>query len=111
MKKKARFTDLSQVLKKIPNEKRAIAERMIEELLFMEDTLTELKKVVRESGAVELFEQGSQSFLRESPALKSYNSTLQKYLLLQKNLFDLVGVLPEEEKENPIYEFIREGVS
>lgn len=78
-KKQIISTDFSEILEKIPSDKKKIAENLIDELSFMRETLADLKDQVRKTGTIEQFEQGRQSFLRESPALKSYNTTVQRY--------------------------------
>lgn len=99
-KKKNEFTD---ILKKIPEDKKKIAANIIDELLFMKETLADLKSQVKENGTVEHFKQGKQNFLRESPALKSYNTTVQRYSQLYKQLIDILpktpdsGILPGDE--------------
>jgi len=103
--------DFSKILEKIPEDKKSIGESLVEELIFMKETLEELKKQIREKGTVELFEQGKQNFLRESPALKSYNTTVQRYSMLYRQLCDLAGKTQEAEKSNPVYDFIKEGMS
>ncbi len=96
-KKKNEFSD---ILKKIPEDKKKIAENIVDELLFMKETLADLKAQVKENGTVEHFEQGKQNFLRENPALKSYNTTVQRYSQLYKQLTDILpkttdsGVMP-----------------
>ena len=109
MRKKTRKKDFTQILEKIPSDKKMIGEKLIEELSFMEETLTDLKKQIRETGTIEHFEQGKQNFLRESPALKSYNTTVQRYSMLYRQLCDLAGKTQEAEKSNPVYDFIKEG--
>lgn len=99
-------TELKELLTKIPEDKQTIAARLIDELVFMQKTLTTLKRQIDENGTVELFEQGKQSFMRESPALKSYNTTIQRYSALYKQLCDM---LPKEEptKSNAVYDFLK----
>jgi len=70
-------------------------------------TLDDLKIQVEEGGTVEMFKQGSQEFLRESPALKAYNTTVQRYSLLYKQLTELLPKEAQEGKENALYEFIK----
>lgn len=89
------YKNLTQLLELIPQEKRPIAKKLITELNFMASTLTQLRRMVKDTGAVELFKNGKQEMLRESPALKSYNTTVQRYSLLYKQLIDL---LPKEAK-------------
>lgn len=99
-------TELKEILTKIPEDKQTIAARLIDELVFMQKTLATLKRQIDENGTVELFEQGKQSFMRESPALKSYNTTIQRYSSLYKQLCDM---LPKEEttKSNAVYDFLK----
>lgn len=101
---------LKKLVALVPENKQAIAEKLAGEIAFMAATLEELKKTINEKGATDLFKQGSQQFLRENPAMKSYNTTIQRYSLLYKQLADL---LPKQEQElasdNGLYEFIKKG--
>lgn len=108
-RKKALPPEFKAILEKIPEDKRTIGEGLIEELLFIADTMKDLKKEVKETGAVEHFQNGKQDFLRESPALKSYNSLVQRYGSLYKQLSDLMGKSQEAEKSNAVYDFIKGG--
>lgn len=109
MARKKIDNELKEILEKIPADKKAIAGRLAEEIIFMQETLTDLKKQIKDTGTVEYFVQGKQNFLRESPALKSYNNTLKQYTSVYKQLCDL---LPKEDSKpvsNPLYDFIKEG--
>jgi len=103
------YRTIKDLLKLIPDEKQPIAKKLVTELNFMSKTLASLRKMVNEQGAIELFENGKQKMLRESPALKSYNTTIQRYSLLYKQLCDLLpkDVEKPTEEVNPIYDFIR----
>lgn len=85
---------LDNILKKIPAEKMNEATLISEEMKFILITIEELKKDIQEKGAVEHFEQGKQNFLRESPALSSYNKLMKTYDTFYKNLIALV---PKED--------------
>lgn len=85
---------LKKLLKLIPEERKAIGENLLKEIAFMTSTLAELKRTVEEKGTVDLFKQGKQEFMRESPALKSYGTIIQRYSLLYKQFTDL---LPKPE--------------
>ena len=85
---------LRQILKLVPTDRKFVGEKLIAELHFMDATLAALRATVTEKGVVEDFEQGKQKFMRESPALKAYNTTIQRYSLLYKQLCDL---LPKPE--------------
>lgn len=102
-------SELKKILERIPENKKDIGKRLADELIFLNETLNELKIQVKERGTIEEFIQGKQNFLRESPALKSYNNTLKSYSNLYKQLSDLLPKEPEENKENAIYDFLKEG--
>lgn len=108
MARKRITTELKEVLQKIPEDKQTIAARLVDELVFMQKTLAALRRQIDENGTVELFEQGKQSFMRESPALKSYNTTIQRYSTLYKQLCDM---LPKDEpqKTSDVYDFLKNG--
>lgn len=101
--------ELKKIVALVPEDRRAVAERLTDELTFMAQTLQNLRKAVADRGAVELFEQGTQKFLRESPALKGYNTTVQRYSLLYKQLTDLLPKQAPAPPENPMENFIMEG--
>lgn len=103
-KNKRQFT---KMLKLVPEDKKPIAEKLIKEILFMSNTLDDLKEQVKEGGTIELFKQGSQEFMRESPSLKAYNTTVQRYSLLYKQLTDLLPKSAQENKDNALYDFIK----
>lgn len=109
MARKRTSTELKEILEKIPEDKKTIAGRLADELVFMQATLSDLKKQIKEHGTVELFEQGKQKFMRESPALKSYNTTIQRYSALYKQLTDLLPKEQEVQKSNAVYDFLKEG--
>ena len=104
------LAELKKIVALVPKDRRAIAERLADELAFMSKTLQSLRESVAERGSVELFEQGSQRYLRESPALKSYNTTVQRYSLLYKQIIDLLPKQAPTPPENPAQKFILEGM-
>lgn len=108
MARRKRVAQLEEILEKIPQEKRYIGEKIATELIFMDGTLTELKRQIKENGTVEHFQQGKQEFLRESPALKSYNQTIQRFSQLYKQLADLLPKSAETAGSNVIYDFLKE---
>ena len=100
---------LNKIVKLVPDDRKPIAEKLVEEIAFMGKTLDELKATVEEHGAIDLFKQGSQEFLRESPALKAYNTTIQRYSLLYKQLADLLPKQTQENADSALYEFLKQG--
>ena len=71
------LTRLRKLVKLVPDNKKGVANSLIKELSFMAGTLEELKENITEHGAVDYFKNGKQEMWRESPALKSYNTTIQ----------------------------------
>lgn len=100
--------DFEMIISKISEDKKPIAEKLIKELTFMNKTLDTLKAVVEENGPVEDFKQGTQEFMRESPALKGYNTTIQRYSLLYKQLEGLLPKVPIDTKGDALLQFINE---
>jgi regulator of replication initiation timing len=101
--RKAEQRKLSKIAKNVPEIKKGVADSLIKELSFMAVTLEELRENVGEHGAVEWFVNGSQEMWRESPALKSYSTLIQRYGNLYKQLCDL---LPKEEQQKARDEFL-----
>lgn len=99
---------LKPMLKLIPADRAAIGERLIEEIAFMTATLAALRASIEEHGVEDHFKQGKQEFMRESPALKAYNTTIQRYSLLFKQLTDLLPKPEPTDKTNgELLEFIK----
>jgi len=109
MARKTIKAEYKAILEKIPEDKKTIGVKLIEELSFIEKTLASLKRQIEENGELEHFKQGKQDFIRESPALKSYNTTVQRYSVMYRQLTDLIGKSQEAEKSNAVYDFLKEG--
>ncbi|AXF57420.1 hypothetical protein [Salicibibacter kimchii] len=111
-KKKANVsTDMKkvkQLLKQIPEDRQPIAQGIYNELIFIQNTLIELRQQVEEEGATAMFQQGKQEFLREHPALKAYNTTIQRFSLLYKQLVELLPDTDEQQETDELMEFIKE---
>jgi len=105
--RKKKDIGLETILNRLPEDKRPIGEKLIRELVFMEKTLERLRIQIEETGEIEHFQQGKQDFYRESPALKAYNSTVQRYSVMCRQLSDMMGKSAEAEKSNAVYDFIK----
>ena len=101
------YKEFEEILDKVPPDKKQIGERLVEELLFMRKTLESLKKVIERDGPVELFEQGKQKFTRENPAMKSYNTTVNRYSQLYRQLTELMPKTPDAQQNNALSDFIK----
>ena len=80
---------LTNLFKDIDSNKRLTAKGLIEEASFMKATLQELKAMIDESGPIDEMPQGEYSILREHPALKSYNTMVQRYTNIINQLTNL----------------------
>ena len=80
---------LTNLFKDIDANKRLTAKGLIEEASFMKATLQELKVMIDEDGPIDEMPQGEYSILREHPALKSYNTMVQRYTNIINQLTNL----------------------
>ena len=85
---------LTNLFKDIDANKRLTAKGLIEEASFMKATLQELKEMIDEQGPIDDMPQGEYSILREHPALKSYNTMVQRYTNI---INQLTSLHPKEE--------------
>lgn len=85
---------LTRIFKEIEKNKRLTTKGLIEEAAFMKATLKELKASIDESGPIDEMQQGEYSILREHPALKAYNTMVQRYTTVIK---ELINSLPKEQ--------------
>ncbi len=101
--------ELERMIDLVPANRQPVAVRLVRELNFMSKTLDILRAEIDQRGPVDLFKQGVQEFLRENPALKAYNTTIQRYSLLFKQFNDLI---PRQEDDGPtdaLLQFINGG--
>ena len=106
--KAADLRKLKKMLKLVPVEQKPIGEKLVAEIVFMTGTLAELKKTIEEKGVVDNFKQGKQQFMRESPALKAYNATIQRYSLVCKQFVALLPKPePNDKAQNELLEFLK----
>ena len=87
---KKEMMKLRRLFKNLPKDKMKAADGLIQEAAFMKVTLEETRHVIDQEGILEKFEQGAQKFLREHPATKVYNTMIQRYATVCKQLFDMI---------------------
>lgn len=85
---------LTRLFKDVDSNRRLTAKGLIEEASFMKITLQELKKEIDKNGPIDEMPQGDYSILREHPALKSYNTMVQRYTNI---INQLTNLHPKEE--------------
>lgn len=84
---------LTLIFKEVDSKKQRTLKGLIDEAAFMRAALTELKEIIQDEGVIDEMPQGEYSIIREHPALKSYNSTIQRYTTVTEKL---LGVLPKD---------------
>lgn len=81
---------IKNFFKALSDDKQKFLAPTIHQLAVMQVTLERLADEINKSDILDLFEQGSQQFMRENPALKSYNATVKSYTALFKQLVDML---------------------
>ena len=97
---------LTGIFKDIEKNKRLTSKGLIEEAAYMKATLVELKASIDENGPIDEMQQGEYSILREHPALKAYNSMVQRYTTVIKQLSDLLPKELPKEVSDGFDEFV-----
>jgi uncharacterized protein YfbU (UPF0304 family) len=107
---KKEMRKLRRLFKNLPKDKQKAAEGLLQEAAFMKATLEETRYIIDQEGILEHFEQGAQKFLREHPATKVYNTMINRYATVCKQLFDMVPD-PDAGKaaEDELMAFVKRG--
>ena len=96
---------LKKLFKELPENKKKMAEKLIENASFMSITLDELKEDIKVYGVKETYVNGKDQFgFKESIESKTYNTMVKNYMNIIKQLNDM---LPEDKKINEDDEFER----
>ena len=96
---------LKKLFKDLPNNKKKMSEKLIENAAFMSIALDELKEDIKLYGVKETYVNGKDQFgFKESIESKTYNTMVKNYMNIIKQLNDM---LPEEKKINEDDEFER----
>lgn len=96
---------LKKLFKELPENKKKMAEKLIENASFMSITLDELKDDIKLYGVKETYVNGKDQFgFKESIESKTYNTMVKNYMNIIKQLNDM---LPEDKKINEDDEFKR----
>lgn len=103
---KREVTRLTNLFKDIERVRRLSTNGLIEEAAFMKITLQELKKEIDKAGPIDEMPQGEYSILREHPALKSYNTMVQRYAAILKQLTDLLPKEVQKEVADSFDDFL-----
>lgn len=88
--KEDKLSILKKIFKNVTENKKALVTGLIEQSAFMYVQLKELNEIIEKKGPVENFKQGKQQFVREQPALKSYNALIKNYNVTIKQLSEFL---------------------
>lgn len=100
-KKENDLNVLKKTFESMDNDRGMLGLSILSELEFINQTLAELKKEIKEKGVVTDMSQGSYSIKRSNPALNTYNITIKNYNALISKLNDL---LPKKESVEDNFE-------
>lgn len=87
---KKELSTLRKITASLPDEKKRAAEGLIHEAAFMRATLGQLRAIIDADGPLDRFVQGEYAYDREHPAIKTYNTMIQRYAGVCKQILDLL---------------------
>lgn len=94
---------LKKLFTNLEENKKKIAEKLIENAAFMSITLEDLKKDIVKYGVKETYVNGKDQYgFKESVESKTYNTMIKNYMNIVKQLNDMV---PEDKRINEDDEF------
>ena len=100
--KKFNYNSIKDSIENLPKDKQELCNSILNELIFMETTMDDLKKEIQEKGVVVDMCQGKYSIQRTNPALNQYNTTIKNYTSCIKQLNELLpDVSPEDDMFEP----------
>jgi hypothetical protein len=89
-----------KLLADLGEDRKKAAEGLIDECAFMRATLKTLREYISTEGLIDVMSQGSYSVKREHPAVRSYNTMIQKYAAVCKQLLDMLPSKPLPEGDD-----------
>lgn len=99
---------LNDIFQDLDENKKKAAEGLIQEAAFMRSTLAELKNDINNNGPIDEMEQGDYTILRESPAVKTYNTMIQRYTTTMKELLNLFPKEVQKAMDDGFDAFVNE---
>jgi len=98
---------LKETIDTLDNDHKTLCGKLLNELMFMQVTMDDLKKEIQEKGVVTTMCQGKYDIQRSNPALNQYNTMIKNFTSTIKQLNEL---LPKETtaSEDDLEEFLDE---
>jgi hypothetical protein len=104
--KKVDLNSIKITIDTLENDRKVLCTSLLNEIIFMQTTLDDLKKQVDEKGVVTKMCQGKYDIDRANPALNQYNTLIKNYSSCIKQLNEL---LPKAVEENDNFDdFVEE---
>ena len=97
---------LHAIFEDISDEKKEVAESLIERVAFMTITLKILEDDIKNKGPTYLFENGKQRMYVENPSQKSYSTMINRYTAAYGKLFDLLPKETQNELDDGFDSFV-----
>jgi len=97
---------LLKLISEISDDKKELAERLIDRISFMTITLEILEDDIKEKGPTYLFEQGKQRMYVENPSQKSYNTMINRYNAACNSFVNLLPKGNENSEDDGFLEFV-----
>lgn len=106
---KGKISKLKKIFKEIDSNKKLFADKLISQLIFMENTLDELQETIKDEGAVMTGINGNGfKVVKEHPAQKSYNVMIKNYNATMSNLINLI---PKDDiEDDEAMQFIKQNI-
>lgn len=97
---------IKRLFRELPREKTQFSEGLISQFAVTSVTLERLADEINRGDLIEDFVQGAQKMRRESPALRSYNTTIKSFTALSKALLDLLPEKAQKQAGSELMSFI-----
>lgn len=95
-KTSSRIEELKQIYAPLSTEKMALAYPLIENMVFIEQQMESLQKIIASEGYVDEYQNGNNQFgKKQSANLQSYNALVKSYNMINSRL---EGMLPIQKK-------------
>lgn len=106
---KRELKKLKDIFKNLPDNKKKLCSSLIDNAAFMAVTLKALSDEINAMGAVYEMHNGKQQMFCENPAQKSYNTMINRYTAVIKQLLDLLPESQQEATQDELTTFIHDG--
>jgi hypothetical protein len=104
---KKELTKLNKIYKNIEKDRKTIVDNLIQNCAFMTATLQELQENINNNGVEEVFINGRQEMMRESPSAKIYNQMIKNYQSAIKQLMELLPSGDPKQNEDELLSFVK----